>query len=167
MKALIKNITSMSFRTVILIVCFLLAAFNACKSQKKVEPLAMMSQEESPIILLLSDNYGGTATAHFRVIRDQSALKKFFVSINKTRKPGLPVPEIDFTREMVVLYCPGETRDGQLPALFEKNDMQDSLVLGIRPLPTKIDASNAPIVMPFSLYKMPLTDKMVVLDSLP
>jgi hypothetical protein len=157
----------MSIRTVIGMFCFFLMAFNACKSQKKVEPLAMMSQEETPIILLLSDNYGGTATPQFQVIKDQSALKKFFVSINRTRKPGLPVPEIDFTRDMVVLYCPGETRDGHIPVLFKKKDMQDSLLLGIRPVPTNIESSNAPKVMPFTLYKMPLTDKAVVLDSLP
>ncbi|WP_297690901.1 hypothetical protein [uncultured Eudoraea sp.] len=114
-------------------------------------------------MLVLSDNYGGTETEQLMVIRDNKALKNFFTKVNMTRKPGLPVPEIDFDKEMVVIYCNGKTTDVNTPVLNRVQDKDDKIVFSrVTDSNQKKDVSTA-VLMPFHLYKMPLTEKEIIL----
>ncbi|NNL02009.1 MAG: hypothetical protein HKP39_07020 [Eudoraea sp.] len=137
---------------------------GACGSQKdKFKDTNYQASTENPLMLVLSDNYGGTETEQLMVIRDNKALKKFFTKINMTRKPGLPVPEIDFNKEMVVVYCNGKTTNINTPVLNRVEDKDDKMVFSRgTDSNQKKDVSTA-VLMPFYLYKMPLTEKEIIL----
>lgn len=137
---------------------------GTCGSQKdKTSDTNYQVSTENQLMLVLSDNYGGTETEELLVIRDYKALNKFFTKVNMTRKPGLPVPEIDFNKEMVVVYCSGKTTDLNTPELRRMEDRDDKMVFSrVIAANQKKDTSTA-VLMPFHLYKMPLTEKEISL----
>ena len=51
-------------------------------------------------------------------------LRSFYSRINRTRKPGLPLPNIDFTKEMVLIHCSGSQNAGiqSKLSILEKTD---------------------------------------------
>jgi hypothetical protein len=144
----------------------LLVLAGTCGTQKdKIKDTNYQASAENPLMLVLSDNYGGTETEQLMVIRDNKALKKFFTKVNMTRKPGLPVPEIDFNKEMVVVYCNGKTTDIDTPVLNRVEDKDDKMVFSpVRDSNQKKVVSTA-VLMPFYLYKMPLTEKEIMLSD--
>lgn len=142
----------------------LLVLTGTCGSQKdKNNDINYQASAENQLMLVLSDNYGGTEKEQLMVIRDSKALKKFFTKVNMTRKPGLPVPEIDFNKEMVIVYCNGKTTNINTPALNRVEDKDDKMVFSRgTDSNQKKDVSTA-VLMPFYLYKMPLTEKEIIL----
>jgi hypothetical protein len=139
---------------------------GACGSQKdKIKDTNYQAMAENPLMLVLSDNYGGTETEQFMVIRDNKALKKFFSKVNMTRKPGIPLPEIDFNKEMVVVYCNGKTTDINTPELKRMDDRDDKMVFTRIADTTQKKETSTAILMPFHLYKMPLTEKEIILSK--
>lgn len=138
----------------------------SCKSHKnRLELNAKTESISEELKLVLSDNYGGTTQPEIVLIRNGSELKKFFIKINKTRKPGLAVPKIDFNKEMVVIYCSGQTTNSDIPGLYMVSESDDKLILGIKKQNTLQDTTSSALLMPFGLYTMSLTDKEVLLES--
>ncbi|MCX2719879.1 hypothetical protein [Lentiprolixibacter aurantiacus] len=134
----------------------------SCKSQEKGranDPVAPGQSIE--LILLVSDNYGGSEHAEFRIIRDMKSLKQFFAQVNKTRKPGIPVPQVDFSKELLVLYCPGKMLNGATSSLLIRENTADQLVLSLKESKSGQKKKNGALTMPFSLYKLPLTGKEI------
>ena len=150
-------------RTIIL---GLLMLAGTCGSQKdKTSDMNYQVSAENPLMLVLSDNYGGTETEELLVIRVYKTLRKFFTKVNMTRKPGLPVPEIDFNKEMVVVYCSGKTTDTDTPELKRMEDRDNKMVFArVIAANQKKDTPTA-VLMPFHLYKMPLTEKEISLSK--
>lgn len=137
-----------------------------CKNQKNALDNAANAVEDSEeLTLVLSDNYGGTEAPELVVIREEAALKSFFSRVNKTRKPGIPVPEIDFSKQMVLVYCSGKTTAGTMPNLHTTSETDDRMTVGIKKKQTEKEDSSTAIVMPFGLYLMGLTEKEVVLEA--
>ncbi|MGB5434405.1 MAG: hypothetical protein WBM98_00835, partial [Maribacter sp.] len=104
------------------------AVILSCNGQKK----AAMEKGEgsnnaiaSPT-LVLQDNYSGGLAADTLIIKDRKSLQKFFSKVNRTRKPGLPLPVVDFTKEMILIYCSGEQPLGNQVSLslVEENDQE-------------------------------------------
>ena len=136
---------------------------GACGSQKnKVKDTSYQELKENPLTLILSDNYGGTETEQILVIQDNKALKAFFSKVNMTRKPGLQIPEIDFTTEMIVIYCNGKTTDVNTQGLNKMAEKDDKMTFD-RPESSQKKSLSTAVLMPFHLYKMPLTEKEIVL----
>jgi len=145
-----------------------LTVFTACNGQKKVsgENTGQKSdlKAETSMTLLLQDYYSGSETPETLVIKDVKALKAFFSKINRTRKPGLPVPEVDFSKHMVIIYCGGLRNDGGFPKLSLTAETDNQLVF--KPTyPTVKDKSKfTAATSPFCVYKMPFTDKAITID---
>ena len=116
---------------------------------------------ENPI-LVLEDNYSNIDSSQISIITDQKALQKFFAQVNKTRKPGLPVPEVDFSREMLILICAGE-QQGEYTAnvTILEPDTENLIVNVERKL--RSDSLETAISTPFFLYKMPISEKKVTI----
>ena len=134
--------------------------FTACKTNKA--QTAEASSDE--LTLLLSDNYGGPEEEGIMVYRSAAELNKFLIQVNKTRKPGLTAPKIDFDKNMVIVYCAGITNPGELnlKVKSEEEDYIDFMVE--RPDPEGTIAVTA-IVMPFYIYSIPNTEKEIRLAS--
>ncbi|MBD0778822.1 hypothetical protein HPE56_13545 [Maribacter sp. ANRC-HE7] len=117
------------------------------------------------LTMVLQDNYSGSSSPETLIIKDRETLKKFFIQVNKTRKPGLPVPEVDFTKEMVLIHCSGEQPLGRQVMLSITDGNEHELILGTS-IEEKKGKSNSPtIVSPFKVYKMPLTSKKIIFQK--
>lgn len=145
----------------------ILIAVLSCKSHQNSNDSSMSELErEIPISLVTSDMYGGTDNPEIQVIRKEEELKSFYAKINKTRKPGLPVPEIDFTKEMVIIYCTGKTSNPEMPKLYPVELTEEELKITSKPRESDSQVtSGTAVLLPFGLYKMPITDKEIVLED--
>lgn len=145
---------------------FIVLLFLSCKTNKNLDSTASENPlQENGLNLVLSDNYGGTELPEIEVIRDPETLKKFFFRINKTRKPGLPVPEIDFSSRTVVIYSTGRLQGSGVPTLAIKRVTEDEILLGLHYPEGQPDAATA-VVLPFGMYTLPVTDKKIILEAL-
>lgn len=131
---------------------FLLIALATCNAQKK-------SGDETRLTLIVGDRYSGVEKAEAMIIKDAKSLQKFYSIINRTRKPGLPVPDVDFSKETVVVYCSGITEDGTMPYLYVTDETAEKIVLGVEKVVK--DANFSALTMPFCIYRVSVGDKIV------
>lgn len=136
--------------------------FISCNGQKKaVTEDAKQSKLDDSLELILSDTQGGLDEAEVLVIKDVKRLKSFYSKVNKTRKPGLPIPDIDFTKEMIVIQCEGKKESSELLPLLIAKETDSEVVLGTK-IPRKSNTKSSEMQSNrFSVYKMPLTQKEV------
>lgn len=120
-------------------------------------------QEVNMLEHLLSDSHSGVEQESFMVVRDNKALRNFFLQINKTRKPGLSVPEVDFTKETVVIYCGGISARHRSLKMELLKESQDTISLGLKEgTPSQIEGILE--TTPFCMYKLPFTKKEILLQ---
>lgn len=144
----------------------ILAVMFSCKSQKKqIMDEESDVQSSSAITMLMTDNYGGTENEELQVIRSKGELDKFFIKVNRTRKPGIKPPSIDFTKNMALIYCPGKST--QQPSMKLQSSQKDEMRITISQMKTEVsdNQESTAVIMPFGLYIMPLTDKEIVLQT--
>lgn len=137
---------------------FVLLSFSSCKSQNKV---GNESADGSIMELILKDNYSGAVAEEVLLIKDQKSLQQFFATINRTRKPGLPIPEIDFQKYMLLVWCEGETTAPSLGLNLEKETSEAYFFGKLHP---KKKGKHTAIVSPFLAYKLPLSYKKVIVE---
>ena len=145
---------SMRYFFVILIISML-----SCKSQKNTN---MENTGDEQLVLLEQDGYSAIDTFDTMVVRDQKTLNAFYAKINKTRKPGLPVPEVNFSNEMVLIVCMGEQIGEDLPDLMKKEENEHEIIFQINPADPQNNTDTSLISSPFCVYKMPISEKDVV-----
>ncbi|MEN8788471.1 MAG: hypothetical protein ABF293_04915 [Flavobacteriaceae bacterium] len=151
-----------------IIITVLLTTMGACKSQKSNSDMNdSESGQAGELSMVMSDLYGGTEAEEIQVLRSQSALDKFFMIINRTRKPGLKPPAVDFEQNMVIAYCSGQTNNQSLPILWITEDPDQGMVLRKKQKDEAKNEESTAIVRPFGLYIMPVTDKEIKLQSNP
>ena len=152
-------------RSIQLFLCLLVIS---CSGQKGVPQDKAHSsvQKSAELQLVLADNYSGVEQPEFQIVRNAKTLKNFFLQINRTRKPGLPIPEVDFSKELLLIYCAGTSRGVGGAELLLLEVSQDSIVVGPKELtPSKKEITNV-TTTPFSIYKMPLTPKEISFQQL-
>ncbi|MEM8937791.1 MAG: hypothetical protein AAGC64_00420 [Bacteroidota bacterium] len=134
----------------------------SCKSQNQavVEDNA---QNDSRITLIDTDDYSGIYDAETTVIRDIKSLSKFYAQVNKTRKPGLPVPTIDFTKHTVLAICAGEQRPNNTMVATIGDEDENKLLVNLKSQKNTNsgDISITVITHPFYLYQIPFTEKTI------
>ena len=150
-KALITH--NFVFITLVLILCL------SCKAQKKAGTEEDRIAKDSVLTLVLCDDYGGSVIQEFQVIKDQKSLQKAFAKINITRKPGLPVPTLDFSKEIAVLASRGEANGSSQLQLKFDTETSDQVIFGFS---SSQESENTAITTPFCLYTMPFTQKELV-----
>lgn len=137
-------------------ICILLAAIiqlNSCKST------AQSNSQESDDVgmeLILNENYSGFEQEEYFLIKSQKELSAFYGKINRTRKPGLTPPIIDFDTEMILVWCGDSSATNY--ANFELNEKDKFIELQKLKSKTFKEESKL-VVSPFSMYKLPLSTK--------
>ena len=113
------------------------------------------------MVLLAHEDFTNIDAFETRVIRDAKSLNKFYGEINKTRKPGLPVPMVDFSKDMLVLVCLGEQKGEKKLVLSKLTETDQGMTIALEVMEKVKDGEIAvqPMYFPFYLYKMPLVDK--------
>ncbi|MEC7770196.1 MAG: hypothetical protein VX798_03380 [Bacteroidota bacterium] len=137
----------------------------SCKAQKDGD--SPVGEQIADMVLVDHDDFSNIEVYETRVIRDSKSLRKFYTEINKTRKPGLPVPIIDFSKEMVVLVCLGEQRGKKTARLskLKETDNEVSIAVEILDEEQEGEITIQPLYFPFYLYKMPLIDKTIAFQK--
>lgn len=111
--------------------------------------------------LILQDGFSGGVGEEVIMIKNQKSLESFFSKINQTRKPGLPLPEIDFDKNMLLIWCEGETKAASLGLVFQNETAESYIISKSNP---KSNSHNTAITSPFWVYKLPLSDKKIVIS---
>lgn len=135
----------------------------ACNGQKKTT-MQNSDPSRNQLQLLVSDDYSGIVVSETLVITNRKELQSFYAKVNRTRKPGLPLPDVDFEKELILITCGGERNDGSLPILSVKEETTSQMVLLTQLQVDKTYNSQA-YTSPFSIYKMPLTDKEIIFEA--
>lgn len=132
----------------------------ACNGQKKSAVEGSAAPSDPQLSLIVHDFYAPVDSTATLVIKNRKDLLKFYAQINMTRKPGLPVPNIDFSKEMVVVRCVGEQAHSGFPELSVMKETPEAIILGLKGKKSKNIESA--VTNAFSVYKMPLTQKRIV-----
>ncbi len=142
---------------------FVFAIILSCNGQKKasMENGGEMKGDSEKLTLLLEDNYSGSEVAETLVIKDEKALRSFYSKLNRTRKPGIPVPEVDFTKEMILIHCLGEQTNGKQAMLSISEENDQEMIIRTSVAKAQKSSSSSALISPFSVYKMPLTKKEI------
>ncbi|MDC6389789.1 hypothetical protein PP182_13910 [Maribacter sp. PR1] len=110
---------------------------------------------------VLRGDYSGQETEELLKIENQSELVVFFGKINRTRKPGIPVPNIDFDHKTLVVWLGGKTTSSntelQVGILSEKT-------VYLKKTKSKKKLNTTAILSPFVIYSIPKTTKNIKLQ---
>ncbi len=139
----------------------------SCKGNKKATTIATKeSKMESSYKLdvLLQESDSNFDQAETMVIRDSKRLTNFYLKLNKTRKPGLPVPKVDFSKELIVVQCMGEQKGMGIPVLRFLKETNLEVVLNGTVEKSKEAKNITTNTAPFCVYKMPVGSKKIVVE---
>lgn len=138
----------------------------SCNGQKKaLGQNTEGSRTDSLLTLVLRDDYSGLDSEEMQIVTNAKQLQQFFTTINKTRKPGLPLPSVDFSKETVLIYCSGEKKGRVLPKLSIKEITDEAIVItSILEEKQEKSTSNA-VISPFSIYTIPSTQKKIIFQK--
>ncbi|MFX0558399.1 hypothetical protein ACOCEA_16475 [Maribacter sp. CXY002] len=139
----------------VLIVC----SFGSCKSQNNTA--ANQSLEAYQMELILEDNYGGSEVEETFFIKDQKSLEDLYGKINRTRKPGFPLPIIDFKKHMLFVYNAGKGNHENCTLSLLKIT-KDTMVISV--LREKNEQRITAIVQPFKIFKLPISKRKIILE---
>jgi hypothetical protein len=134
----------------------------SCKCPKEAVGTANYEAQKNGLTPILSESYGGGDEEYLEVIQTQGELQKFFARVNKTRKPGIPVPKVDFEQQQVIVYCAGKQQGAVLPELVPLQDKEEQLLLGVK-AKKEVNQPDTAVTTPFIVYSMPRTEREVVL----
>ncbi|MEK6155414.1 hypothetical protein WIW50_19245 [Flavobacteriaceae bacterium 3-367] len=138
----------------------------ACKSSKeRAQNTAGQEVESDSLTLVFQDDYSGISAPQFMVIKGAKELQGLFSKINRTRKPGIPVPEVDFAKDLLVVYCSGETSTNTSTSLRTGKETGDTVLVELVEQVDPEAASITVVTTPICIYKMPLTPKTVTLNE--
>lgn len=131
----------------------------SCKIQKSGMPNSGMNMDDE-LTLLLEDGYFATDEQLKMVIKDQKSLNGFFAKVNRTRKPGLSVPVVDFKKNMILVFCASEQKGIERLELFKTNETDDTVEISIKKVENK--DLKTQVSYPFCVYTLPTTNKAVI-----
>lgn len=127
------------------------------------ETMAVKQEMESSeeFIILLQEAYGGLENNEQRVIKNAEGLQEVYTIINKFRRPGVPVPQVDFKKNSVVALFMGEkTTGGFSTEVASISRTKDGMIVNIKEEgPKPNDNVTTAICQPFCFVKIPRPDE--------
>jgi len=147
---------------------FIFLILVSCNSQKKVSEVdeeITTNKTNNRLELLVQESDSDFESSETQIIRDNKRLKSFYTKINMTRKPGLPVPEVDFTKDLIIVQCSGNQKGIREAELIFKEESDTEIILYSKIVKTTDKATANYVTSPFCIYKMPLTNKNVIVES--
>ena len=152
------KVVSRMYKFVTFFILFFIVQLNSCKSSVTT---SLQNSNEMSMQNILNENYSGFEEEKYFLIRNYEDLNTFYGKINRTRKPGLVPPVVDFTKNMLLVWC-GDSKTSNFVDL-EINESGDSLI--VHKLKPKTKKQNNLIVSPFSIYKLRLSSKSLKIQQ--
>lgn len=149
-------------KSILLIGMIVLFAACGAKQDSKTKNSGMASKSIAYEVLV-QDSYGGADNPEHRVITNAQELRKVYGIINRTRKPGIEVPEIDFSANTVVAIFMGERSSGGNHIEIEKvEEHEDGIEVKTRNIkPGTGEMTTMAITHPFIFVKLPVSGKEI------
>ena len=138
---------------------FLLSfCLGSCKSHEK---LTADTMENRGMELVMSGEYSGFEKEQVLKIDSKSELEELFGKINRTRKPGIPVPNIDFYSRSVIVRLKGTSTNNKPDITLGKSSDQTLTLHKV-----KADSSNetTAVLTPFFVYSIPKTTRDIKIE---
>ncbi len=132
--------------------------FMGCKGQNK----AAAAVQES-LHLELQDYYGGFETDTAWTVKNEKGLQGFMAQVNKTRKPGLPIPKIDFSKRVVLIACGGTGSPGPFTGLVCAEDSDTEIHFTM--IHDRAEHREAGGLVSFYIYSLPVPSKSIVFSE--
>jgi len=161
----------------IYVVLFPLSIFLSCNSTKEsvasdvkkgdtleiAKPMVDKNEEQvssQEFTILLQEAYGGLEKDEQRVITTEKGLQEVYGIINRFRRPGIPIPKVDFQNHIVVALFMGEKTTGGFSTEVDSITMEnENMVVHIKengPKPT--DNVTMAICQPFCFVLIPKSE---------
>jgi hypothetical protein len=116
-------------------------------------------KSDNRLQLEVQDGYFPVDHPETQVIEDSKTLKAFYAKVNRTRKPGLPVPEVDFSTQRIVVACMGAVSTESLPIMSIKKETEDEIILSVHLTADKSNTTTQSY--PFCVYRISNEGKRV------
>lgn len=143
------------FRSVVILGVLILS----CKSKEKALPVSNNIDAQA-MIVMIEDSYFPTEEPFNLKIDDQKSLNNFFSKLNRTRKPGISAPIVDFKEYSIIISCVGEQKDVDRIELLRKSETDNSIEIEIVFFENK-DSQDF-LFYPFAIYKLAKTNKKII-----
>ena len=143
------------------VVVLLLTTLTSCLSQKSGKYFQNTPQE-SELQLLLEDSFFYSDSLIYEVVNNEKDLQKFFARVNMTRKPGLPVPQVDFNKNDVLIVCFGKTNSNIFPKIHRVDEGTDKIIYEVSRNHGK---KSSVISYPFQVFKMSKMNKKLIVKQ--
>lgn len=142
-------------------VVVLLTTLTSCLSQKSSKYF-QNTPKESELQLLLEDSYFYSDSLMYEVVNNEKDLQKFFARVNMTRKPGLPVPKVDFNENDVLIVCFGKTKSNIIPNIHRVDEETDKIIYEVS---KKHGKESSVISYPFQVFMMRKMNKKLIVKQ--
>ncbi|MAP56036.1 protease complex subunit PrcB family protein [Altibacter sp.] len=158
------------YSKVLIILCAVLLSFLwSCKSSTNNSKPSITASIDFTV--LEKGSHGNFTNKQERIISDQITLQDIYNTINGTRKPGLPVPEVDFSKYQVAFITSGERSTGgysiAIDTIVREEEQTILYIGGESPKPgdyvttvitapfilVKFEKQSVPVVFRYSLHK--------------
>lgn len=161
MKSYMKKLYRKYIKSIVILIPLLL--LTACKT---AVPETNVSGKNIPFQVLISNSHSNFANQRNLIIETPEVFQEIFATINSTRKPGIPLPEVDFEKENVAFINSGETSTGgHSVAVIEIIEKENKVVIHFEGKGPKA-GENATMVIstPFTMVKFKKLPKPMIFE---
>ena len=137
----------------------LFMVFSCGSSKKSIATDKNNSQGSLEFSIIVQEAYGGLEKSEERVITSNKELQEVYGIINRFRKPGFLLPEVDFEKHIVVALFMGEKTTGGFSTEVKSVSMDaDKMIVNIvENEPKPKDNVTRAICQPFCFVQIPRT----------
>lgn len=133
--------------------------FSCASSQQNTSKISI------PFEILSKGSHGGYTISKEIVIKNEQELRRVYTQINMIRKPGIPIPTIDFKKEMVIALFMGEKSTGGYAIFVDKiNETKDNIEIVIN-YKKPAEMTTMVITQPFYFCKFNKVDKEIIFNK--
>jgi len=153
------------------IVTLLFTILLGCNSSKRINTSINNNDNKYTQVsfeTLVKDQTGGYVKEEIRIISDRKSLLKVYGYVNRIRKPGFPIPTIDFSKETVIAVFMGEKTSGGYAVSVESvKEEGEKVIVQIKEVkPGTKDMVTMAITQPFCFAKINNVGKEIVFEKL-
>lgn len=130
-------------------ITLILVTITSCAIQNK------NSNKEIKLELIESHSHGGFKSEQYHTVTNHIELKQLYTQLNLSRKPGLPIPEVNFETESIIAFFMGQKMSGGFSIKIDsiKQINKTNVEIKLKETEPK-DMATMAITSPFVVYKV-------------
>lgn len=135
---------------------FISIVVTSCATQNK------NLKKEVQLDLIESHSQGGFKTEQYNIVTNPIELQSLYTQLNLSRKPGLPLPNVDFNNESLIAIFMGQKMSGGFSIKIDSIKRINKTRVEIKLKETNPkDMASMAITSPFVIYKVSIPNVTV------